>query len=222
MKTFLIAIPALLVSSALAQSSATPAAGSPAAASSSTVTTPSASAPTDEAAMMKQMMELAQPGENQKLLASLVGNWTTNTKMWMAPDAPPTQSTGSATRKALMGGRYFTVDFNGTIKMPGADGKLKDMSFMGNSLEAYDNVKKKFLATWIDSMSTGIFIAEGDYDPPTQTFTYTGEYEMVPGAKIKVRQRVKIVDADHNVFEYYENRGGQDVKTMEISYTRTK
>ncbi len=40
--------------------------------------------------------------------------------------------------------------------------------------------------------------------------------------KQKVRQTVKVVDNDHHIFDYYENRGGSDVKTMEIAYTRKK
>jgi hypothetical protein len=40
--------------------------------------------------------------------------------------------------------------------------------------------------------------------------------------KEKVRKVVKIVDKDHHTFEWYEDRGGQDVRTMEISYTRAK
>lgn len=94
--------------------------------------------------------------------------------------------------------------------MPGPDGRLKDFDFKGMSIEGYDNVKKKFVATSSDSMSTGIFLSEGTYNPATKTFTYTGEYEMVPGMKSKVRELIKIVDSDHYVFEWYEDEGGQE------------
>src|SRR5690242_10610555 len=62
----------------------------------------------NEADMMAMMMELSKPGENHKLLAHGVGNWTYKVKMWMNPDpnAPPTESTGSASIKEIMGGRY--------------------------------------------------------------------------------------------------------------------
>jgi hypothetical protein len=45
---------------------------------------------------------------------------------------------------------------------------------------------------------------------------------MMPGMKTKVRELVKITDKDHHVFEWYEDRGGNEVRTMEISYTRKK
>ena len=174
--------------------------------------------------MMQQMMELNKPGENQKLLAGLAGTWSYTVKFWMNPDpsAKPEESKGTATRKEVFGGRYFLLDVSGTMQMPGPDGKKKDFTFKGTSLEGYDNVAKKFVATWADNMSTGIMMSEGTYDPATKTFTYTSETEMMPGMKTKIREVLKVVDNDHHNFEWYEDRGGKEVKTMEISYTRKK
>ena len=177
-----------------------------------------------EADMMKQMMELSKLNENHKLLASLEGSWTNTVKMWMNPDpsVPPTQSSGTAVRKPIMGGRYFQADFTGKFPMPGADGKMKDMDFKGMAIEGYDNARKKFVATWIDSMGTGIMFMEGTYDPTAKAFTYTGVEEMMPGMKMNIREVVKIVDANHHTLEWFEDRGGKEVKTMEINYTRQK
>jgi hypothetical protein len=108
------------------------------------------------------------------------------------------------------------------MDMPGPDGKVQSMTFKGHGLEGYDNVKKKFVGTWMDNMGTGIMMSQGDYDPSTKTFTYNSEVEMMPGMKTPIREVLKINDKDHMTFEWYENRGGQDVKTMEINYTRSK
>jgi len=89
-------------------------------------------------------------------------------------------------------------------------------------MEGYDNVKKKFVGTWMDNMGTGIMMSEGDYDPATKSFTYTSEMEPMPGMKTKVREVLKVTDKDHMTFEWYEDRGGQEAKTMEINYTRKK
>jgi hypothetical protein len=144
--------------------------------------------------------------------------------MWMNPDpnAPPQQSKGTAVRKPMMDGRYFIGEFTGKMKMPGPDGKMKDMTFKGMSFEGYDNAKQKFVSSWIDNMGTGIMMSEGTYDPATKAFTYTSEIEMMPGMKQKVREVIKIVDNNHHTFEWYEDRGGQEAKTMEINYTRKK
>ena len=200
---------------------------SPKAATTTTTTAPAGSGQMTEAdmkKMMAQMMELAKPGENHKLLAGLAGSWTYTVKMWMNPDpnAKPEVSKGTATRKAALDGHYFLVDVSGKMQMPGPDGKPKDMDFKGMSIEAYNNVTKKFEATWCDNMGTGIFMSQGTYDPATKTFTYTGEMEAMPGMKTKVRETVKVIDNDHHMFEWYEDRGGQEVKTLEIAYTRKK
>jgi hypothetical protein len=173
-------------------------------------------------AEMKQMMELAKLNENHKVLASTAGTYSYVVKMWMDPKGQPTESKGTATRNSIMDGRYVTGEYSGTFKMPGADGKMKDMNFKGMSLDAYDNVKKKFVSSWIDNMGTGIMMLDGTYDTATRTFTYAGDYEMMPGMKSKVREVIKLTDKDHMTLEYYEDRGQGETKSMEINYTRKK
>jgi uncharacterized protein DUF1579 len=174
--------------------------------------------------MMQQMMEMSKLNENHKLLSSLDGSWDYTIKFWMNPDpnAPPQESKGTATRKTVMDGRYVTMDVSGTMQMPGEDGKMKDVQFQGMGTEGYDNVKKKFVASWIDNMGTGIEFSEGKYDPATKTFTYSMEMEPVPGMKTAVREVIKIVDDSHMMLEWYEKQGGKgkEKKTMEISYTK--
>jgi Protein of unknown function (DUF1579) len=176
----------------------------------------------NEAEMMNQMIELAKLNDNHKLLGDLDGSWDYTVTMWMSPNAPPAKSSGTAVRKSMMGGRYFVMDVTGKMKMPDADGKLKDFEFKGHGMEGYDNAKKKFVGTWIDNMGTGIMMSEGDYDPASKTFTYNSEVEMIPGMKTKVREVVKLTDKNHMMLEWYEDRGGQEVKTMQIDYTRKK
>ncbi len=167
-------------------------------------------------------MELAKTNDNHKLLASTTGNWTYTVKMWMNPDpnAKPMESKGTAVRKMAMDGRYLTGDYIGKMMMPGMDGKMKEVTFHGMGVEAYDNVKQKFLATWMDNMGTGIEVSEGAYDPATKSFTYTAEMEPMPGFKQQVREVVKLTDNNHMMLEWYQTTGGQEKKTMEIDYTR--
>ena len=172
--------------------------------------------------MMQEMVEMQKLNENHKLLSSLDGNWDYKIKFWMNPDpnAKPQESTGTATRKSIMGGRYCTMDVAGKMQMPGEDGKMKEVMFKGMGIEGYDNLKKKFVASWVDNMGTGIEFSEGTYDPATKTFTYTMEMEAMPGMKTQVREVVKVPDNKHMMLEWYENQGGQEKKTMEINYTK--
>ena len=172
--------------------------------------------------MMQMMMANMKLNENHKLLGELAGNWSYTARMWMDPSAPPVEGKGTATRKAEMGGRYYVADASGSVPMPGPDGKMQQMQFKGRATEAYDNVKQKFVSSWIDNMGTGIMLSEGTYDPATKTFTYLSEYEPAPGMKTKIRETIKITDKNHHLMEWFEQRGGAEVKTMEIAYTRKK
>jgi len=172
--------------------------------------------------MMEQMMEMSKLNENHKLLSGLDGDWDYTVKMWMDGNTSgaPQESKGIATRKTIMDGRYVTMDVNGTMQMPGADGKPADVPFHGLAMEGYDNMKKKFVSSWVDNMGTGIEFFEGTYDPASKSFTYKSEIEMMPGMKTKVREVVKIVDGSHMMLEWYETQAGKEKKTMEISYTK--
>ena len=151
MNTLPIALPrllavlaaALLVIPSFAQGQTPAPATSPAAASTSQTATTGQPNPAE---MMKQMIELAKLNDNHKLLADLAGTWTYKVKYWMNPDpkAPPTESSGTSVTKATMGGRYFITDVTGKMKMPGADGKMKDVPFKGMAFDGYDNAKQKF------------------------------------------------------------------------------
>jgi Protein of unknown function (DUF1579) len=213
---------ALLTSPSFAQTTGTSPATTPATATSSPAMPGGQPTKADMEKMMAQMMELSKPGDNHKLLASMAGTWNYTVKMWMDGDTSgkPDESKGTATRKEALGGRYFIMDVSGKMDMPGPDGKKKTMDFKGMAIEGYDNIKKKFVSTWIDSMSTMIMISEGTYDPATKTFTYNAECEMMPGMHTKIREVIKIVDNDHHTFEWYEDREGKETKTMEIAYTR--
>ena len=200
-----------------------PITGTKSSATTSPVAAPaSSSAEPSEAEIMQMMMDNAKLNENHKLLGEMAGEWTYVVKMWMEPGQPPSESKGTMSRKAEMGGRYFIGQAAGKFQMPGPDGKMMEMDFKGMSIEAYDNAKKKFTSAWIDSMGTGIMMSEGTYDPGSKTFTFHADYDMAPGMKTKIRETLKVTDKDHHLMEWYEMRGGQEMKTMEIAYTRKK
>ena len=68
---------------------------------------------------MQEMMEVYKkvgtPGDHHKLLAKLVGSWTTKTRSWMEPDKPPMETTGMCEQKMLLGGRYLQQKYTGDM-----------------------------------------------------------------------------------------------------------
>ena len=189
----------------------------------SAAASPSAGAMNDQE-MMAKMMEMGKLNKNHKLIASLDGNWNYTVKFWMNGDSTskPDLAHGTAIRKSLMGGRFFSKEVKGKMQMPGEDGKMKEFDFMGHAMDGYDNAKQKFVSTWFDNMGTGMMMTYGTYDEANKTFTSTGEIEPLPGVKTEIREEMKLDDTDHMTMSWFENRGGQFVKTMEINYTRAK
>jgi hypothetical protein len=102
---------------------------------------------------MQIYMQSGMPGEMHKMMADGVGNWTTTNTMWMAPDAPPMVTKGSAVTKMSMDGRFAVTE----VTSPMGEG----MSMTGISTMGYDNVQKKFVGTWIDNMGSGIMQGVG-------------------------------------------------------------
>jgi hypothetical protein len=169
----------------------------------------------DSAAMMKAWMDYMTPGAMHSMLAKDNGTWNAQITMWMAPDAPPQKSTGTAVYKMIMGGRYQQGEFKSTFN---------GMPFEGMSTVAYDNSKKAFVSTWLDNMGTGIMNMEGTYDEATKTYNFSGNsYDPMTGKQCAFRQTIKRVDDNTLLEEMFATYpGAKEFKTMEITFKRKK
>jgi len=166
----------------------------------------------DQQAMMELWKKLATPGEPHKLLASMAGSWTTTTKEWMEPGKPPTESTGTAEMKMLLDGRFLYQEYNS---------QMMGQPFSGIGIDAYDNMTKKYVTAWIDSMGTGIFIMEGTASADGKTITLKGSHPEPGGGKMTHRAVWKIVDNNNQTFDMYgAHHRGKETKMLEITYTR--
>ncbi|MDX2200936.1 MAG: DUF1579 domain-containing protein [Phycisphaerae bacterium] len=198
----------------------------PAAAATDAAKAAAAHAMPDEKAMAEAMEKMAKLGPNHELLKGMIGDWDYTMSWWMDPSQPAQTSKGTAKHVSMMEGRYVHSDHQGTMAMPDPanPGKSVDKPFHGAGVTGYDNMKQKFVSVWMDNMSTGMFMTEGTYDAAAKTFTYHGDMDdpMMSGSKVHVRYTIKMTDNDHHDFTWYETRGGQEMKTMEIKYARKK
>jgi uncharacterized protein DUF1579 len=166
----------------------------------------------DQQTMMEEFKRLSVPGEPHKQLASLVGSWTTTTKEWMEPGKPPMESTGTVEMKMLLDGRFLQQEFTGN---------MMGRPYSGVGLTAYDNLRKKYVSTWIDSMGTGIFVMEGTASADGKAITLRGQHAVPGGGQMTHRAVWKIVDSNTQTFDMYGTHlGGKEMKMMEITYTR--
>jgi hypothetical protein len=71
-------------------------------------------------------------------------------------------------------------------------------------------------------MGTWILMSESTYDEATKTLNYVGSMTGPMGNEMKVRLTNKVIDSNNTVFEMYADMDGQEIKWMEIKYTRLK
>lgn len=163
---------------------------------------------------MQDMMQAASPGEQHKHLARLVGDWEFTNRFFM-PGQPPVESKGTMHAEPLMGGRYVEHHWKGD---------MMGMPFEGRGTDAYDNLAKQYLSSWIDNMGTGIMFQTGTCDAAGKSCTYVGDsMDPMSGKKVSIKSVITWVDNDTFRNEMYgPDPTGKEAKMMEITAKRKK
>ena len=166
----------------------------------------------DMAAQQQAWMDYMTPGPMHEMMAKTAGDWKTTIKFWMDPAAEPMVTEGTSKAEMILGGRYLKETSNSTVM---------GMPMEGMSITGYDNFTKEFTSIWIDNMGTGTTVAKGTYDKETKTITLHGSMvDPMTGKDTKYRQVLNIIDDNHHTFEMFVDHDGQEVKNMEVDYTR--
>jgi hypothetical protein len=187
-----VAITLLAAGAALAQDSATPSA--------------------DQKAIMEAYQRAATPGPQHAILAAMAGEFTLTLKSFNEPGAEPEVSTGTATRKMILGGRYLEETVHASVA---------GQPFEGRGLTGYDNVTRTWWGAWIDSMSTGIMTTSGAWDEEAGVGTFEGEYnDPVSGELQSSRSVIRRLPNGDELMEMYMTTAFGEVKAMEILYQR--
>jgi hypothetical protein len=170
-----------------------------------------AAPPMDPAAM--QAMEAAgKTGEQHAMMQKLAGDGTYTMKLWMAPGAPPMESSGKRTAKLILGDRFLEETYSGTFM---------GQPFEGIGTLGYDNVGKQYVTTWIDNMSTGIMMGQGQCDKGVWTMT-SESLDPVTGKTVMSKSKVSTPDANTIVMEMFmPGEDGKDFKMMAITCKKT-
>lgn len=167
----------------------------------------------DFQAAMDAWRELAAPGEPHRLLAGRAGSWKTTSRHWMEEGKPPREFSGSCERRMILGGRFLQEEFSG---------EMMGSPFTGIGVIGYDNQSRKYVSTWMDSMSTAIFFFEGTGGRDGRTITLESRFNDPAKGHGKWRLVKRILDEDTEVAEMrmiYEGGGEERFETI---YTRMK
>ena len=154
-----------------------------------------------------------QLSDEQKLLQKDVGTWDATIKIWPVPNAQPIESKAVEKNELLPGGMWLVSRF---------DGDLGGVKFSGLGTVGYDPIEKKYVGTWIDSMTPHLTIVKSEYDKATKTMSGTGTgRDGATGKEMTSKHVSRYVDDNTRVFEMFApDPDGKEFKLMEVTYKR--
>lgn len=154
-----------------------------------------------------------EPGSHHQQLADhFVGKWNVEQTLWSAGPAP-IKELGTEVGELTFAGRHvistLTSQFSG-------------QPYTGVSIMSYDNDKRKYYSTWVDSLSTSQFRCEGDYSSQNTTYIFhCGMNDPKnPKGAIPVRGVIRIDDSQSHTVEWYVSPDGKERLSNRSVYKR--
>lgn len=157
--------------------------------------------------------QMPAPEKEHAWLHQLAGEWDTTMEVFMEPGKPPI--TGKGTESGRMLGGFWLVA-NGTGDMMGS--KFNSVLTVG-----YDPAKKKYIGSWVDSMSSYQWKYEGTLDPTGKILTMEteGPCPLAPGKLLKFKEVTEIKSKDHKVFtSNVQGEDGKWTKMVTVDFKR--
>ena len=159
-------------------------------------------------------MQNATPAAAHRRLGKLAGEYTTTTKFFMEPGAPPQETAGEARLWMTLDGRFLTEENTGT--------------FMGQPLKGfrivgYNNASKRYEGIWTYTMSTGIMTLNGTSADGGKTVSWAAAFDGEGGTREKLSVMMRQTDDDHFVVDLSATLpDGKPGPRLETTYTRKK
>lgn len=156
-----------------------------------------------------------EPSPEHKILMKDAGEWKCDIKMWEPGSDESISSKGTESTK-MIGKMWVIADFKSEFF--GAE-------FTGQATSGYDPIKKKFVGTWVDSMTPHMMLTEGSYDKETDTMTWHSTGTDPATGKVQKGKNVVVYKGEDSrvMTMYMQVPGGDELfKALEITYTRKK
>ncbi len=155
----------------------------------------------------------AKPVKEHEVLRRFEGEWDCVLKFAMEPGKEPAASKGTESCKLIMGGLFLVTS---------VDAEMFGGKFYGHGVTGYDVQKKKYTGSWVDSMSTGLYLVEGSVEGDVLTERMEGT-EPGTGAPLKMKLVHEFKGKDHRVMRFFMTfPDGKELETGLITYTRKK
>jgi uncharacterized protein DUF1579 len=169
--------------------------------------------PTQEE-MMAAWQKSAAVGPEHAVLKNFEGKWTSSVTATMDPSKPPEKSEGTSEGMVILGGRFVHVLHHGT---------MMGQPFEGMMLLGYDNIRKKYTSSWVDSMGTQIASYDGTWNAAKKSLTMAGHFlDPMTGKPMKTRGVTAFPDATTMTYdEYMMGPDGKEMKTLHIDFKKS-
>jgi hypothetical protein len=160
----------------------------------------------------QQPPPMPTPGPEHEVFKAEVGTWDAVVEITPAPGAPAMKSAGVEVNTVGCGGLCLISDFKA---------EMMGTAFEGHGIATWDPAKKKYVGTWMDSMSTGLSASESTYDPAAKKWSGWMEGPDMTGRIARSRTVVEWRDANTRVFTMHSTGpDGKEVEALRITYTR--
>lgn len=155
---------------------------------------------------------MPQPQKEHEWLSQLVGEWDAEGECLMDPSKPPMKFKGTESGRKV-GGFWIQLENKG---------EFMGAPFTGLLNLGYDPEKKKYVGTWLDSMSSYLWQYTGSVDASGKVLTLETEGPCCqqPGKLVKHKEVTELKSRDHKVFTSSNQIDGKWVTMMTIQYRR--
>ena len=160
-----------------------------------------------------EALKLPEPQPEHEWLMQMVGKWEAEVEMFKEPGKPPEKSRGAESVRAI--GGFWILAENKGMHM--------DKPFTGIMTLGYDPPTKRYVGTWVDSMTSHLWAYAGTLDAARKVLTLEAEgpCPMTPGKMSKFKEIIELQSKDHRVFSSsMQAEDGTWTLMMTINYRR--
>lgn len=160
--------------------------------------------------------EMPKPGSEHAWIAKQIGTWETKHRLRFGPNTPWMKYTGTVETRRSCNGFWITSVTKSTIL---------GMPFEGQQQLGFDQHKKEFVATWIDSFADYLVVYTGTLSDDKKVLTLSGSVRdpnnLDKGIPMKMVVTMKS-DDELATQMLVPGPDGKDYVNMEIEHKRKK
>jgi hypothetical protein len=157
----------------------------------------------------ENLEDLTVPAKPHEVLAGTVGEWSLAIRVWSAPEGEPTETTGTATGRWILGERFVETTYQGEVM---------GRPFEALKIEGYEKVKEHYLSTWRDNLGTYTLIFEGACGDDCSKRTMIASFQdPISKQQLRIKGLTTLTGDDSYSYEsYILMPDGSEFKNMEL------